>query len=432
MKPQSPPRRILVLCRLYSGFIDGIGKRVWKPSGAPAMYKLWQALDESHHRPMFVLTGRGWDSQPAIDRISGRNLRIEGLRHPVRVLRGEWSMPRWLGNWRTHACTLLHTADIVGRLALLQPDVVYADRTNVVTAALIARCTRIPVVLRLLGVSSSETMIGESGMYGRLQRWAFRSPFAAVICTLDGSPGRQTLDKLLAPSVPRHLVLNGVDFPPAAISVPDRMSTDVIFVGRLEPDKGCAEFVDAVLQAHKDSGGSIRGIVVGDGSLSGALQDKVEAAGLKHAIRFTGALPHDKIQRSLAQADIYVSLNRYGNLSNANLEALAAGICTVIPAADPITGTDADTDQLLPTNTVVRVNRNGGSATLAAELKRLHETPGERRQRADATATVARQLLSAWPIRAATEMHFIEAVAHSASAGGAWPKPATHDGGSPA
>ena len=42
----------------------------------------------------------------------------------------------------------------------------------------------------------------------------------------------------------------------------------------------------------------------------------VDAEGSSGAVHFTGALPHDEIPAALAVADVYVSLNQFGNLSN--------------------------------------------------------------------------------------------------------------------
>jgi hypothetical protein len=49
-----------------------------------------------------------------------------------------------------------------------------------------------------------------------------------------------------------------------------------------------------------------------------------------------------------ARTRIYVSLNKLGNLSNANLESFMAGLCVVIPEADPTEGVDVATDALFP------------------------------------------------------------------------------------
>ena len=58
----------------------------------------------------------------------------------------------------------------------------------------------------------------------------------------------------------------------------------------------------------------------------------------------------------LNAADIYVSTNMYGNLSNANLEALSAGACLVLPTSEPSLPLDTVTDRLIPPGTAHVMN----------------------------------------------------------------------------
>ena len=50
----------------------------------------------------------------------------------------------------------------------------------------------------------------------------------------------------------------------------------------------------------------------------------------KH-FRFLERLPNKHVLPILKKTDIYVSLNRAGNMSNANLEAISACCCMIIP-----------------------------------------------------------------------------------------------------
>ena len=44
---------------------------------------------------------------------------------------------------------------------------------------------------------------------------------------------------------------------------------------------------------------------------------------------------HNQIKEILKNCDIYVSLNKLGNLSNANLECFSSGICSIVLDKNP-------------------------------------------------------------------------------------------------
>ena len=69
-------------------------------------------------------------------------------------------------------------------------------------------------------------------------------------------------------------------------------------------------------------------------------------------------MPNNQIIPILKKTDIYVSLNREGNLSNANLEAIASNCCMIIPESKKINGIDVFTDELLPRNAVLRIKNS--------------------------------------------------------------------------
>ena len=73
----------------------------------------------------------------------------------------------------------------------------------------------------------------------------------------------------------------------------------------------------------------------------------------------------------LKYTDIYVSLNRAGNLSNANLEAIAAGCCIIIPESQKINSIDVFTDQLLPEDSVYRIKNSDDIEGLVSLTNKL-------------------------------------------------------------
>jgi hypothetical protein len=128
-------------------------------------------------------------------------------------------------------------------------------------------------------------------------------------------------------------------------------------------------------------------------------------------------VPHDQIAELHRHADIYVSLNPMGNLTNANLEALRLGACMVIPAAQPQSGIDADTARLIPEDAALRVASADDAEGLTAALLHLHRAPDERRRRSARSKAVATELIPSWDERIAWEIALLDRLARGATGG---------------
>ncbi|MFH1671011.1 MAG: glycosyltransferase family 4 protein [Patescibacteria group bacterium] len=99
----------------------------------------------------------------------------------------------------------------------------------------------------------------------------------------------------------------------------------ILFVGRLEPQKG----VDVLLKAFSilADGATLR--IVGDGSQRNRLEKMANDLGISDHVKFTGYIPADQIHCEYAQAEIFCGLSRHEAFGNVFLEAQAAG-CAVI------------------------------------------------------------------------------------------------------
>lgn len=409
--------KVLLVCRLMSGFVSSVTRGRWRPSGSPAIHKLIEALDhEDDVCFVFTVKDRGWTFESDWEVPRDKQVTLSGLTHPVLILAGTAALPSWLGRWRGYVSDLRQTWRLFREVGRFRPDVVYLDRSNVLAAALLARFTRVPVVLRVLGVTPAmkQITVGRAPSHVVL-RWAYRAPFALVICSMDGSGGAAWLAEMLRPETPRCVLLNGVDPPrdPAgrsALVSPTDTRLRVLLLGRLEPLKRCQEFIDALLSLA-GARDRIRAIIVGAGDEEATLRARVDDAGAEDYITFLGALPHDRVGEVLNQADIYVSLNRQGNLSNANLEAMAAGLCFVIPEADPATGADVETRDVIPEEAAIRIPQDRMVEALAGTLATLAARPEEVAARRAAMSRVAAGL-STWAARIAVERSMLAAVAN--------------------
>ncbi len=305
-----------------------------------------------------------------------------------------------------------------------RPDVIYVDRSNILIAAILARWSKAPVVLRLLGVPPDlQTIFSGHHPAKYLWRWAYRSPFAFVIGTRDGSGSPAWLERALDPSVPREVLLNGADVSdgeshrPAILEAipPDRMV--VTFLGRIEAIKGAEFFIDSLLELLEEDRERIHALVIGDGSRLAALEEKVAGSDASQIITFTGSLAPADVMAVLLNTDVYVSLNRQGHLSNSTLEALAAGVCLVLQRLGPISEPDVELEALIPAETVTQIENDAEPKVLAETLSQLASDPDARRRQAAQLQKAIAGRLNSWDVRIAYEIERLEAIALKRQAG---------------
>ena len=408
--------RMLYLCRVFSGFETSLEQGRWQPTGAPTIYRVIEALDQTDHDVTFLMTCRGVGADYRTDWTdpADRDIQLDGLSRPVHVLASEHRYPAWLGRIRGPLTNLRHLWRTWRTVRRTRPDLVYVDRSNVLAGALIARFTRIPVVLRVMGVYPSMwDALTESSRGARVARWAYRAPFALALCTQDGSGGERWLPEALRPGTPFRMLLNGFDGSARSIAIDSRLETIpddrtiVLFVGRFESIKGCEEFADAILQLHAEGRRDIHAVMVGTGRLREGVQARVDAAGAGDMFTFIDRLAHDQVPEAHRRSDIYVSLNRLGQLSNANLEAMSMGACMIVPEAQPERGIDLATEALIDDASVLRLPWTNQTAALTDALRRLTASPENQDVlRANMKAT-ADKLVHSWDARVAEEFALI-------------------------
>ena len=138
-------------------------------------------------------------------------------------------------------------------------SLIYCDGANVTFAYVLSHIfSNTPIVLRLLGICSFLRGLPDATRFvHRIYKLAFRGKFSMAIGTQDGTGTEYFFERALNKSVPRCVLLNGTDdvrpFPglvkalPAGWSETASQYKTLLFVGRIEADKGIRIFIDAVL-----------------------------------------------------------------------------------------------------------------------------------------------------------------------------------------
>ena len=391
-----------------SGFVSSVKNAKWEPTGSPTIYKLINRLDKSDDQFDLVFTEKEVDStktEYARDIV----IKLRGLKTPIHFLRS-YKTKIW-GRLRVYLSELRHILKIFQIIVAAKPEIIYVDRSNILVAAFIARFRRIPVVLRLLGVTPAmQELISKPALSHYLYRWAYRSPFSFVLCTKDGSPNKAWMLKALRSSVRREVWLNGVDEVSAEMNEDNKIH--IIFLGRLDPLKRSQECIDALLSLPEAVIDKIQVSVIGTGILEKFLRKRVELTAFRKCISFLGAVPHIEVKNILSSGDVYISLNAQGNLSNANLEAMKAGLCFILPEADAATGIDLDTQDIIPTEAAVRIPLSKLIENLSNALLHLIGSPEEVKQRKKAMTEAGKSLVS-WDDRIEKEYRLLSDIAVS-------------------
>lgn len=403
--------KILYVARLFSGLVSSVEQKNWQPAGVPTIYKMAEALD-TQHEACFMLLPKGGFVQK-----QSTAIKLPPLHSDFYVLPSEHFATRWLGRRCRYALReVIQFFYVLGMLRRFKPDILYIDHANVLTAALVARFNpALRVVFRLMGCYGVRTSFSGNNPLLRLFRWGYRSPFAAVICTQEGSNVDYWLTRALAANVPRHVMLNGVDpaknaLPDARLSVLPRNKTIVLSIGRLDPDKAVDRFLQGFLSAWRRDKQQLHALIIGTGTLKSAMLEQIKQAGAEHAVTFIENLAHEQIALAHRFADIYVSLNRAGNLSNANLEAMQAGQCMILPKSQPETGIDVVIDELLSDQAVCRVSSVDSVQEIADAIYRLHSDPQRRAEMSKQLTEEAGEFLHSWDERVKKEMAILESL----------------------
>lgn len=196
-------------------------------------------------------------------------------------------------------------------------------------ALALRRLTGLPYILRVCGPD----IPGFERRYGALYpvltpviktTWAGASRLVAK-CEDEAAMMRR-----VAPRLAVELVPNGVElaaFAPAPIA--DGGPLRVICVARLIERKGQHHLIEA-LRRVADAGVPVEAELVGEGDARAELERLAHERGVADRVRFAGYVPRERIAERYAAAHVFVLPSYNEGMSVATLEAMAAGLPTVV------------------------------------------------------------------------------------------------------
>lgn len=215
-----------------------------------------------------------------------------------------------------------------------------------------ARLARVPVVMVSRGWTWTTWKVR---LYERIDRFMLRLA-DRVVCVSEGQA--QKVRKVGVPEARIRTICNSIDMErfasvdPAAGArlralFPGPMRHVVVAVGRLSPEKGFDQLVQAaeiVCQQRHDVGFAL----IGDGPLAQPLREQIAACGLAH--RFVLAGFREDVDQLLPHAACLVQSSHTEGMPNVVLEAMAAAIPVVATAVGgtPELLLDGETGWLVP------------------------------------------------------------------------------------
>lgn len=132
----------------------------------------------------------------------------------------------------------------------------------------------------------------------------------------------------------------------------------VAFVGRLTPEKGIEEMIEAANMLSTDE--TIQFFIAGDGPLKQALEEKAP-----HTVHFLGSLASSDVAALLQAADVFCLPSRSEGFSTALLEAAA---CSAVPVITNVGGVD----ELIPSEDYGVILPDRSPESITSALTSLH------------------------------------------------------------
>ena len=196
-------------------------------------------------------------------------------------------------------------------------------------------------------------IINSKNIIDKINLHAYRSKFSMVICTQDGSGVTQWCSEVINSDTEYKILINGINKAIQNVTIDEKLKKipkdkyNILFIGKLEEYKGIKEFVNAILRLDKLYPETFHAVIIGNGNERKWLHEKIRKNKYKELFTLIDKISHSQIYHAHNNTNVYVSLNRYGNLSNVNLEAIYYNNCIIIPESNKDTGVDLETDKII-------------------------------------------------------------------------------------
>ncbi|MEJ2720634.1 MAG: glycosyltransferase family 4 protein [bacterium] len=188
----------------------------------------------------------------------------------------------------------------------------------------------------------------------------------------------------------------------AAYDIPDD-AVVVLFLARLVASKRPNMLLHAVPLIARLSTVRCVFVIAGDGPSRSGCEALARSLGVQTSVRFTGAIPHDRVPELMAAADIFVSTSNLTNAAIPTCEALVCGL--------PVVAFDVgDTRGLIHDGENGILVEDGDVTGLAGAIARLAGDGGLRLRMEEKAKQAAEKHLTGWDRRTDVEVEIIRRI----------------------
>jgi len=410
--------RVLIVTRLFSGLIQSMVTKKWKPTGIPAIFKLIEGLNRKDiDTDVLFLCKTMLESKDIntsetfiLDQHAVNKLKFHVV--PFRSTKIKSTKINAVYN------DFFQLIFFVKLLSKRKIDVVYCDRSNVFLGAVASLFFKRKVFLRLLGFYPDMKALFSKIIYklfSPLTYISYLAPFAGIHCTQDDSGGGYYLSKIPNRFAKKKLLLNGVDKKVSSKKELDRLRKKhhlkddrpiILYVGKLEKSKGTIEYLETMVKIS-GAGCKFYAFIIGAGPLAEEVKKSIRTYDLNDVVRFVGPVENDQIHHYYNLTDIYVHLYLYASLTNTVLEAMCAGNALVLISPDTNMHVGEYTEEIIPQDCAIRFDRENIVNDLSQKLEVLLNGHTNIKTLQEKMNNIAPQILPSWNNRIDEEINLI-------------------------
>ena len=215
--------------------------------------------------------------------------------------------------------------------AAFRPDVAvcwFSIPSGIVGRRLLHR-TGVPYMVSLRGGDVPGFHPGALAAWHRLTLPMTRGIWRSAAAVTTNADNLRQLALRVAPGLDITVIPNGVDterFHPVAEKQPDPARQTVLFVGRLNSQKGLDALLSALGRIRDRPPSDFHLVLAGAGPEENRLKEQAGKLGLSNMVEFRGWIPPERIPGIYREADFLVLPSRDEGMPNVALEAMASGL----------------------------------------------------------------------------------------------------------
>lgn len=294
---------------VYPYVMGGVEKRIWELSTRLAA--------RGHEVHLYGM--KWWDGPDVVEE--------DGV-----VLHGVCAaMPLYAGERRSVAQALRFGLTVLGPLCVSGADVIDCQNFpyfSCFSARAAASLRKIPLVVTWHEVWGEywQEYLGRKGVFGRaVEQFVAALPDRHIAV----SPSTAAALAGLGVGGGIEVVQNGVDLSHIAAVPPSAEATDVVFVGRLVPEKHVDLLVEALALVREEVP-DLRAVIIGDGPEKVPVERRIRDLGLDGLVSLPGFLhDHDGVIAAMKASKVFVLPSTREGFGIAVLEATACGLPVV-------------------------------------------------------------------------------------------------------